>query len=90
MQDTVHLFKGNRTTLYEITFIPTRITHRIYKYYKGNIVFCLQHLGWHLLCSSSSCAVMTKLASSPLHCSNRRRSGAEAPAILDNLLITND
>jgi peptidase E len=45
MQGTVHQFIWNRTTSYEITFIPTMITHRIFKLYMDDIVFFFQHSG---------------------------------------------
>jgi hypothetical protein len=43
MRGNVHLFIGNRTSSYEITLMPLRITHKIYKWYRDNIVFCLQY-----------------------------------------------
>jgi hypothetical protein len=39
---TVHLFIGNHTTLYVITFMPTTITYRVYKCHKDKIVICIQ------------------------------------------------
>jgi hypothetical protein len=41
MRGTVHLFIGNCTSSYETTLMPLRITHKIYKWYRDNIVFCL-------------------------------------------------
>ena len=35
---TVHLFIGNRTASYDITFIPSKITYKVYKCYRDNIV----------------------------------------------------
>jgi hypothetical protein len=35
MQDTFHLFIGDHTTLYEITNMPTRFAHMIYKMMRG-------------------------------------------------------
>jgi hypothetical protein len=43
MQGTIHLFIGNHITSYKITFIPSRLTHKIYKWYGDNIAFCLQY-----------------------------------------------
>jgi hypothetical protein len=42
MRGIVNLFIGNHTALYEITLMLLRITHKIYKWYRDNIVFCLQ------------------------------------------------
>jgi hypothetical protein len=39
MRGTIHLFIGNRTTPHEITFMPLRITYKVYKWYMDNIVF---------------------------------------------------
>jgi hypothetical protein len=38
--DIVHLFIDNRTTSYNITFIPSKIKHKVYKCHKDNIVIC--------------------------------------------------
>ena len=89
MQGTVHLFIGNRTSSYKITFTPTNITHRIYKKYKGNIVLCFQHSGCLLLLVLSPCAALMKLASLRLHSPASKVFWPEAPAILGNMLITN-
>jgi hypothetical protein len=37
---TIHLFIGNHTTSYVITFMPSTITYRVYKYHRDNIVIC--------------------------------------------------
>jgi hypothetical protein len=37
----VYLFIEKHTDSYEITLMPLRITHTIYKWYMDNIVFCL-------------------------------------------------
>jgi hypothetical protein len=37
---TVHLFIGNRTTLYDITFISSKITYKVYKCHRDNFVIC--------------------------------------------------
>jgi hypothetical protein len=37
---TVHLFIGNRTTLYDITFLPPNITYKVYKCHRDNIAIC--------------------------------------------------
>jgi hypothetical protein len=37
---TVHLFIGNRTTLYDITFMPSKNSYKVYKCYKDSTVIC--------------------------------------------------
>jgi hypothetical protein len=38
--DIVHLFIGSHTASYNITLMPSQITHKVHKYYKVNIVIC--------------------------------------------------
>jgi hypothetical protein len=37
----VYLFIGNRTASYDITFISLKITYKVYKCHKDNIVICI-------------------------------------------------
>jgi hypothetical protein len=37
---TVHLFIGNRTTSYDIIFISSKITYKVYKCHGDNFVIC--------------------------------------------------
>jgi hypothetical protein len=37
---TVHLFIGNCTTSYDITFIPSNNTYKVYKCHRDNFVIC--------------------------------------------------
>jgi hypothetical protein len=39
---TVHLFIGNRTIPFIITFIPLTIKYKVYKCHRDNIVICIQ------------------------------------------------
>jgi hypothetical protein len=57
----VHLFIGNHTTSYIITFIPSTITYKVYKCHRDNIVICTQQLEQHLLPMPPSCFIVTKL-----------------------------
>jgi hypothetical protein len=38
--DIVHLFISNHTTSYNITFIPSKTTYKVYKFGRDNIVIC--------------------------------------------------
>jgi hypothetical protein len=37
---TVHLFIGNHTASYDITFISSKITYKVYKCHRDNFVIC--------------------------------------------------
>jgi hypothetical protein len=86
---TVHLFIGNCTTSYVITFIPSTITYKVYKCHRVCIVICTQQLEQHLLHASPSCFVVTKLASPYFLDLYQSFSGKEAPLILNNILKPN-
>jgi hypothetical protein len=62
---TVHLFIGNRTTSYDITFVPSKIIYKVYKMSQGQY-YHLQ-LEQHLLLMPPSYVIVTKLASSRFH-----------------------
>jgi hypothetical protein len=88
MQGTVHLFIGYRTTSYEITNMPTRSVHMIYKMMRDISTFV--HIALLIyLCRTPTRAVLLPLADEDHIAPSRdrctKRYAAPAPLCVANL-----